>query len=135
MPNILTPNDLTICYLDGTPSAAGYELKCLLNPEYNPVILPPKKTDSNTCDDKKVSDRFRNLGVPAGLLCTKSTICTTLLESENKGVIPNTLYDKLVNQVSVPLQSDTPSTSSARKTSLSKTRRRRKDKNKCTRKL
>lgn len=135
MSNILTPNDLTICYLDGTPSAAGYEMKCLLNPEYNPVILPPKKSNSNNCDDIKVSDRFRNLGVPAGLLCTKSTKCITLPEAENKGVIPNSLYDKLLNQVSMPLQSESNSTSSAKKNSFSKTRRRSKQNKICTRKL
>ena len=105
----LQPCDLTICYNneDGTASAGGYKIESLLLKQGSSPMI----TMSGGKKSDKVSDCFRDLAVPAGLLCATETRCTRLPMADDKGVVDKSLYDRLVELAAV---SETPSRSKSK---------------------
>ena len=102
----LQPSDLTLCYNneDGTASAGSYTLNSVfLNQGKSPIvtIMSMQGGDKNK-KENKVSERLRDLAVPAGLLYMKNIhpVSQPLLENEDKGIVDKSLYNKLVELVS-----------------------------------
>ena len=119
------PSDLTICRNDdGTTSAGSYELSSIfIQKGISPMTTMLGGSKSNK-DKNQVSEILRNLAVPAGLLCLPGSDCAGLPRGENKGIVDDNLYDRLVKLASVD-KTDSRKQSRRKKPSTAKGTRRR----------
>ena len=93
--SILGPNDLTLCHADGSVYAGGYEISSILQSPMTTIVNQSKGGGN------KVSDIFRNLAVPSGLLCLQGSKCAGLPRGENKGVVDHKVYNRLMELASI----------------------------------
>jgi hypothetical protein len=108
---------------DGKTMAGGYSVNSILLNEQQPAIYNTSKSGgkSKVSVDKvsadKVSERFKHLAVPAGLLYindTKNINTNTLHESND--IINNELYEKLLSLAQERTSDINKQTSNSKKT-------------------
>ena len=81
----LQPSDLTICYNEnGTASAGGYTISSL-----DKKLAPMSGGSANY-------SRLHDLAVPSGLLCNCEPQCGGNTSSEDKGIVSDSLWNRLL---------------------------------------
>lgn len=139
----LTPDDLIYhTSKNGEIKAGGYSVNSTLLKNYMPVVKGGKKSKNininSTDSDNKVSDRFNNMVIPAGLLYLNqnmndndSVSVSEIEVCEMADVVPEDLYSKLVNLAEIKETKETKS----KKLTRNKKLKSKKNKNKKTKRV
>ena len=139
----LTPDDLIYhTSKNGEIKAGGYSINSTLLKKKMPVVKGGKKNvnvNMNSADsDNKVSERFDNMVIPAGLLYLNHTIDNKSGDNkievcEMNDVVPEDLYSKLMNLAEIKETKETKSKKLTRNKKLKS--KNNKNKNKKTKRI
>ena len=98
----MNPCDLILSHNgDGELSAGAWPLSSIL---LDKGMSPMMTMNGGGKKVTKVSDKLRDLAVPAGLLYLQHSQCLKLPHGDNKGIVDKSLYNRLLDlaAISVP---------------------------------
>ena len=130
-------DDLDMIYNmnDGKIMAGGYSVNSILLNDQQPALYQQQQEGGK--GTKKVSDRFKNLAVPAGLLYINdnSSDNSQINNNESNAIINDALYEKLLHLAGPEIKHNNDNTDKHKKQTRSKKGKGKgKDKKKMTKK-
>lgn len=94
----LSELDMVYNTTNGNTIAGGFSVNSILLNDNKPAMYQGLEYEGGSKKNKKVSDRFKHLAVPAGLLYINNSINSTVIEDTSKTeVINDELYNKLLH--------------------------------------